>query len=239
MHRARRRRQAGELSQHLARHRRLDESATRGYLADGFCQLPARHILEQVPQRPGAQTVNLTGIGSGAANEPQTLTVTAASSNLTLIPQPTSAYTSPQTSGVLSFTPAENQWGVATIAVTVSDGIATMVQAFQVTVNSVNDAPTATDISVATAEDTPVEIEPFPVYASDVDDPILTVVNLGTPVHGTATTSGLTMTYTPTFNFNGTDTITIGIKAGQTQAKDIIAAVTAARHVYPFQSGEK
>jgi subtilisin-like proprotein convertase family protein len=156
----------------------------------------------------GLQTVNLTGIDSGAANEPQTLTVMAACSNLTLIPQATVVYTSPQTSGILVFTPAENQWGAATITVTVSDGISTTARAFQVTVNAVNDAPTATDISVATAEDTPVDIEPFPVYANDVDDAALTVAGLGTPDNGAATANGITITYTPTLDFNGTDAFT-------------------------------
>ncbi|HQI84959.1 MAG TPA: tandem-95 repeat protein [Anaerolineae bacterium] len=156
----------------------------------------------------GTQTVNLTGISSGAANELQTLTVTAQCSNLTLIPQPTVVYTSPQSSGTLSFTPAANEWGAATISVTVSDGVSATERVFQVTVNPVNDAPTATDISVPTAEDTPVEIAPFPVYANDVDDAVLTVTGLGTPAHGTATTTDITITYTPTLNFNGTDTFT-------------------------------
>src|SRR5437867_4474089 len=43
------------------------------------------------------QTVNLSGITSGSSNEVQTLTVTAASSNPALIPNPTVSYTSPNT----------------------------------------------------------------------------------------------------------------------------------------------
>lgn len=172
--------------------------------------LPTLNIIGDLvlDEDPGMQTVNLTGIGSGAANEAQTLTVTAACTNLALIPQPAVTYSSPQTSGTLAFTPTANAWGAAAITVTVSDGISTTARAFQVTINAVNDAPTATDISVATAEDTPVEIEPFPVYASDVDDPLLTVANLGTPDNGAATTDGTTIIYTPTLDFNGTDTFT-------------------------------
>lgn len=40
------------------------------------------------------QTVNLTGISSGAPNEVQTLTVTAVSGNPVLIPNPVATYTS-------------------------------------------------------------------------------------------------------------------------------------------------
>ena len=49
----------------------------------------------------GAQTVLLAGIGTGASNEPQALTVTATSDNTDLIPDPTVTYTSPEATGVL------------------------------------------------------------------------------------------------------------------------------------------
>ena len=54
---------------------------------------------------PGPQTVNLSGIGSGAANESQTLSVTASHNNSSLLGSINVAYTSPATSGTLSFTP--------------------------------------------------------------------------------------------------------------------------------------
>jgi hypothetical protein len=70
----------------------------------------------------GPQTVNLTGITSGASNEVQTLTVTATSSNTNLIRTPTVSYTSPNTNGTLSFASVTNKIGTATITVTVNDG---------------------------------------------------------------------------------------------------------------------
>ena len=70
----------------------------------------------------GPQTVNLTGITSGASNEVQTLTVTATSSNTNLIRTPTVSYTSPNTNGTMSFAPVTNKTGTATITVTVNDG---------------------------------------------------------------------------------------------------------------------
>ena len=76
---------------------------------------------ETVNEDAAEQTVALGGIGSGAANESQTLTVTASSSNTALIPDPTVVYTSPNASGSLKYTPVANQHGTATITVTVTD----------------------------------------------------------------------------------------------------------------------
>ena len=91
------------------------------------------------------QTVSLSGIASGATNEVQTLTVSASSSNPNLIPNPSVAYTSPNTTGSLSFTPIANAYGSATITVTVNDGQAAnnlITRTFTVSVNPVNDLPT-------------------------------------------------------------------------------------------------
>jgi len=89
------------------------------------------------------QTVALSGIAAGGG-ESQTLTVTAASSNTGLIPNPTVVYTTPSTVGSLKFTPVANANGTATITVTVDDGQLannTFSRSFVVTVNAVNDAP--------------------------------------------------------------------------------------------------
>jgi hypothetical protein len=75
-----------------------------------------------LPPSVGLRAVSLNGISSGAANENQTLTVTATSSNPALIPQPVVLYTSPSSNGVLRFTPVTGGTGIATITVTVNDG---------------------------------------------------------------------------------------------------------------------
>ena len=70
--------------------------------------------------------------------------VTASSNNSALI-NPTVIYTSPNSTGTLTFTPATNSFGTATITVTVTEAGGgnnqTQVQ-FLVTVNMVNQAPT-------------------------------------------------------------------------------------------------
>lgn len=103
-------------------------------------------INEDAPE----QTVNLTGITAGPADEAgQTLTVTSSSSNPSLIPNPTVTYTSPAATGSLKFTPVANANGVATITVIVTDnggtangGVNAVTNTFTVTVTAVNDAPT-------------------------------------------------------------------------------------------------
>src|SRR5688572_19571814 len=67
------------------------------------------------------QTVLLTGISSGAASEAQPVQVTASSSDPTLVPHPTVAYTAPSFTGALFFTPAANRSGQAVITVAVYD----------------------------------------------------------------------------------------------------------------------
>jgi len=87
----------------------------------------------------GMQTVSLSDITSGSPTENQTLTVTAFSSDTDLIPNPVVSYTSPNTNGSLSFTPAHNANGTAIISVTVNDGQArnnTVTRTFLVTVQS-------------------------------------------------------------------------------------------------------
>jgi hypothetical protein len=96
------------------------------------------------------QTVTLAGITAGSPSETsQILTVTAFSSDTTLVPNPTVSYTSPNTTGTLQFTPAANSNGVATITVIVSDdggtangGVNSVTNSFTITVNTVNDPPT-------------------------------------------------------------------------------------------------
>ena len=101
-----------------------------------------------INENAGLQTVNLYGITSGAANQIQTLTVTAASSNTNLIPTPTVQYTSPNTNGSLTFTPVTNTTGSALITVIVNNGGASnniVTRSFTVNVQTNNDHTLPTD----------------------------------------------------------------------------------------------
>ncbi len=80
-----------------------------------------------------------------------------------------------------------------------------------IAVHAVNDAPTAGDDFVATAEDSAATID---VLANDVDDDGAldsgSVIISSSPTSGTVSINGATgvMTYVPTANFNGADTFT-------------------------------
>ena len=93
----------------------------------------------------GLQTVSLTGISPGAANENDTLTVTADTTNTALVTNLVVNYTSPDSAGSLSFNLVANVFGTATITVTVNDGQPSnniVSRSFTLTVTPVNDPPT-------------------------------------------------------------------------------------------------
>ncbi|HEX4607948.1 MAG TPA: Ig-like domain-containing protein [Urbifossiella sp.] len=167
---------------------------------------------QSVPEDAAPVTLGLTGITAGGG-ETQTLTVTAVSSDPALVPNPTVTYSSPGTLGGLTFQPAPNATGITTITVTVSDGITTTTRTFTVTVTPVNHPPVANPDATTTAEGTPVTVG---VLGNDTDadgDP-LTVAAVGTAGHGTVTTDGTTVTYTPAANWSGTDSFTYTVSDG-------------------------
>src|SRR5947207_2534232 len=87
-------------------------------------QPPTLNLIADITinENAGTQTVDLSGISSGSQSEIQTLTVSAFSSKPSIIPNPTINYTSPNPNGILTFSPAANAIGTATITVMVDDG---------------------------------------------------------------------------------------------------------------------
>jgi hypothetical protein len=119
------------------------ESAFSGELAylvpAGANQPPTLNAINDltITENIGRQTVSLSDITSGSPTENQTLVVTAASSDTSLIPNPSVNYTSANTTGSLTFTPMHNANGTAVITVTVNDGQVrnnTVIRTFTVTV---------------------------------------------------------------------------------------------------------
>ena len=102
---------------------------------------------------PTQQTINLSGITAGPGDT-QILTVNATSSNPSLIPNVSAAYTSPNTTGTLNYTPVAGASGTAVITVTVMDNgptgganVNTFSRTFNVVVTPVNQAPTLAPIT--------------------------------------------------------------------------------------------
>src|SRR5262249_28608882 len=90
----------------------------------------------------GLQTVNLSGISVGPANEAgQSITITATSSNPSLFSNPAVTYSSPNATGSLTFTPTAHVLGTSIVSVVVHDsggtlngGIDSVTNAFTVVV---------------------------------------------------------------------------------------------------------
>jgi hypothetical protein len=82
------------------------------------------------------------------------------------------------------------------------------IQTVSITVNPVNDTPAAPDASRTTDEDVPLAVD-LAALAADVEtaDADLTF-SVTQPAHGTVTGTGGSRTYTPTADFNGTDSFT-------------------------------
>jgi hypothetical protein len=184
-------------------------------------------------ENAGQQTVNLSGITSGAANENQTLTVTASSSNTGLIPTPAVTYTSPNTTGSLRFTPVTNSYGAATITVTVNDGGTSnniVSHTFTVTVNRVDTPPTISSITnriIAVDASTPA----IPFTVGDAETPAAnltlsgssdnpTLVLPGDIVFG-GSNSNRTVTVTPEPGQTGVANITITVSDGTDTASSV------------------
>jgi len=103
------------------------------------------------------------------------------------------------------YTPTLNFNGDDVFTVTITDGYLTDSAAVTVTVQSINDAPTAVDDTAAADEGLAITISPLG-NDSDVENDPLTISAVGTVAHGTAVISGGTqIVYTPTTAFTGTD----------------------------------
>ncbi len=118
-------------------------------------------------------------------------------------------YGSASTNGTtVTYTPTNRTANyTAVFTYTASDGFLTDTATVTVTVTADNDAPVAVDDTASTNEDTPVTAD---VLANDNDPEgnTLTVVAVGAPANGGASTDGATVTYTPTLDFNGADVFT-------------------------------
>ena len=165
--------------------------------------------------------ITLTGIdeGGGADEDTQTVTLTATSSDPSVLADPTI------TGSTLSFaTPVADANGTATVTVTGDDGQGadnTVTRTFTVTVNAVNDTPAlVTTGAQATDEDTPLTVT---VNAPDVDGETVTFTAESDNVDvvatlANATSSAVELTMTATADYNGSANITVTADDGTATA---------------------
>ena len=167
----------------------------------------------------GQQTVNLSGISAGPADESwQALTVTATSSNPALVPNPVVTYTTANAAWTLKYTPVANVNGTVLITVVVSDdggtangGMNAVTNTFTVAVTAVNDAPVAVADSYTVNQGDVLTVAATGVLVNDTDveNDVLTATKLTNPAHGTVTLSANgRFIYTPDTNFYGVDSFT-------------------------------
>ena len=133
------------------------------------------------------------------------------------------------TDGVITYTPAPHYFGPDAFYYTLSDGHAysTSVALVSVYVTKVNLGPTAVDDSVTVLEDSENNIIDVLVNDSDPEGDALTITAVGTPQHGTATTDGDVILYTPSPHFFGIDTFSYTISDGTaTDSATITVTIT-------------
>lgn len=141
--------------------------------------------------------------------------------------------------GSYTYTPNANFNGVDTFTYTVSDGTATDTGIVTVTVTPVPDAPNAVDDTATTAEDSGVMIN---VLGNDTDGDgdTVTILNYSQADHGSVAFNGSnsTLSYTPDFNYFGTDTFTYTISDGtSTDAATVTVTVNPVNDI-AFSGGD-
>ncbi|MGE0798665.1 MAG: Ig-like domain-containing protein [Lautropia sp.] len=132
--------------------------------------------------------------------------------------------------GGFVYTPEADFHGTDSFDFSVSDGTTTVVRTFTVTVNPVNDGPTATDDAYSATEDTPLVVPAATgVLANDTDpdnDALTATVDTG-PAHGTLVLNADgSFTYTPDADYSGTDTFTYTIEDAEAAVSHATVTIT-------------
>jgi len=142
--------------------------------------------------------------------------------------------------GTLTYTPAANASGVANVTVVAQDSGGTLYggsdtsapQTFAITVNAVNDCPTATGpsgtLTVISGGSVPV-----PLTASDIEGDPLTAGVVTGPGHGTLSGTGLNVTYTANAGYVGPDSFTLAVTDGQCTSAGIPVSVNVLTRNHP------
>jgi VCBS repeat-containing protein len=190
---------------------------------------------QTVLEDAGPQTVLnwATAISAGAANESgQILSFTVTTTNPALFSAPPAV----SSVGTLTYTPAANANGSATVSVvlhddggTASGGVDTSApQSFTIAVTAVNDAPVAANASLKTDEDTAVS---GALSATDVDGDALTYSIVANGAKGRAVITNAAkgaFTYTPNANANGSDSFTFVASDGVVKSNIATVSITIA-----------
>ncbi|MBL9208553.1 MAG: hypothetical protein JNN01_25950 [Opitutaceae bacterium] len=174
----------------------------------------------------------------GDTDTPATaLTVTAVSSNPTLLPAANLVFGGTGANRTLSATPAANQTGTATVTVTVSDGVLAGSTSFVLTVSTANSSPTITEISNRsinansstgaisfTVGDAETPISNLAVSATSSNPALVPVTSVVISGSG----ANRSVSITPVANQTGSSTVTLTVSDGAlTDATSFVVTVEA------------
>jgi len=187
-----------------------------------------------VAEDAGAQSLSwATGINAGTGESSQAVSFLLSNDNSGLFTPTGQPTVSPL--GTLSYTPAPNAFGTATVTVRIKDnggvangGVDTSApQTFVITVNAVNDAPVAANDAFSVGQDQTLTVAAPGVLAgdSDVDNTPLTASLMAGPSHGTLTLNADgSFVYTPAAGYYGSDSFSY--RANDTLTSSATATVT-------------
>ena len=126
--------------------------------------------------------------------------------------------------GTFTYTPNPNFNGTDCFTYTASDGEGgTDTATVSITVDPVNDAPAANDQPVTLNEDESADIT---LTGTDIDGDSLTYEIVAGPGHGTLAGTAPDLTYTPSENYNGSDSFTFKVNDGIADSNTAAVALT-------------
>lgn len=209
-------------------------------LADGSYDFTAETGKGKSKELSGTYTVEIDGANTPPAaaddsvttseDTPVTLNVLTNDSDadgnalsVTSVTAPSNGSVTFNANGTVTYTPDANWSGTASFTYQISDGNGgTDTATVTVTVDPVNDAPTAAADSASTAEDTPVSHNVL-TNDSDPDGDSLSLVAVADPAHGSVSfAANGTITYTPDANWSGTDTVQYTVSDGTDTSTGIL-----------------
>ncbi|WP_229599853.1 Ig-like domain-containing protein [Vibrio navarrensis] len=159
----------------------------------------------------------ITLVGSDIDNDDDTLQY--------VITEPVShGVLEPLTNNSWRYTPEANFNGSDFFLFKVNDGELDSTEVrVDLTVNAVNDTPTATDVSATGEEETPLTIT---LNGSDVEDSSLSYQVATAPVNGSVTITGNQAVYTGNSNFFGQDSFTYSVSDGELTSEAALVTIT-------------
>ncbi|MEP3478069.1 MAG: DUF4347 domain-containing protein [Fuerstiella sp.] len=168
------------------------------------------------------ETVSISFSASDVDTASSLLTVSAFSSDDSLVSSAGIQFAGSAVAPTLNVTPESDQFGAVQITVTVSDGMDSRSTTFLLTVNPVNDAPTLTNLNVdlsVRGRSLSISESELLTGAADIDSSNLQLVLNAGPLNGRLVqVAPGEYTYTPDVGFSGADQFVYSVSDGDLQS---------------------